>query len=57
MTSSPAYGPRRSRAQVPWTSPVIVKALTIWKEMFGDGIMENGALGVQQYPDANNEFL
>jgi raffinose/stachyose/melibiose transport system substrate-binding protein len=43
--------------QVPWTSPVIVKALTIWKEMFSDGIMEKGALGVQQYPDANNDFL
>lgn len=42
---------------VPWTSPVIVKALTTWKEMFSDGIMENGALGVQQYPDANNAFL
>jgi ABC-type glycerol-3-phosphate transport system substrate-binding protein len=43
--------------QVPWTSPVIVKALTIWKQLFGDGIMESGALGVQQYPDANNEFM
>ena len=43
--------------QVPWTSSVIVNALTIWKEMFGDGIMESGALGVQQYPDANNAFL
>ncbi|MBV9446394.1 MAG: extracellular solute-binding protein [Streptosporangiaceae bacterium] len=45
------------QGQVPWTSPVIVKALTIWKEMFSDGIMEKGALGVQQYPDANNDFM
>jgi raffinose/stachyose/melibiose transport system substrate-binding protein len=43
--------------QVPWTSPVIVKALTIWKQLFSDGIMEPGALGVQQYPDANNDFV
>jgi ABC-type glycerol-3-phosphate transport system substrate-binding protein len=43
--------------KVPWTSPVIVKALTIWKQFFGDGIMEAGALGVQQYPDANNDFM
>jgi raffinose/stachyose/melibiose transport system substrate-binding protein len=45
------------QGKVPWTSPVIVKALTIWKQMFSDGIMEKGALGVQQYPDANNDFL
>jgi raffinose/stachyose/melibiose transport system substrate-binding protein len=45
------------QGQVPWTSPVIVKALTIWKSMFSDGIMEKGALGVQQYPDANNDFM
>jgi ABC-type glycerol-3-phosphate transport system substrate-binding protein len=45
------------QGQVPWTSPVIVKALTIWKSLFSDGIMEKGALGVQQYPDANNDFM
>jgi ABC-type glycerol-3-phosphate transport system substrate-binding protein len=43
--------------QVPWTNPVIVKALTIWKSMFSDGVIESGALGVQQYPDANNDFM
>ena len=45
------------QGKVPWTSPVIVKALTIWKSLFSDGIMEKGALGVQQYPDANNDFM
>ena len=25
--------------------------------MFTDGIMEPGALGLQQYPDANNDFM
>jgi raffinose/stachyose/melibiose transport system substrate-binding protein len=45
------------QGKVPWTSPVIVKALTIWKSLFSDGIMEKGALGVQQYPDANNDFV
>jgi ABC-type glycerol-3-phosphate transport system substrate-binding protein len=43
--------------KVPWTSPVIVKALTIWKSLFSDGVMEKGALGVQQYPDASNDFV
>jgi raffinose/stachyose/melibiose transport system substrate-binding protein len=42
---------------VPWTHPTIVKALTIWKQMFDDGIVQEGALGMQQYPDANNAFM
>jgi raffinose/stachyose/melibiose transport system substrate-binding protein len=46
-----------SRGQTSWNSPTMVKALTIWKQMFTDGIMEPGALGLQQYPDANNDFL
>jgi raffinose/stachyose/melibiose transport system substrate-binding protein len=43
--------------QTSWTNPVIVRALTIWNQMFHDGIMEPGALGLQQYPDANNDFM
>ncbi|GAA4563925.1 ABC transporter substrate-binding protein [Planotetraspora kaengkrachanensis] len=43
--------------KVPWTDPTIVQALTIWKKLFDDGIMQEGALGVQQYPDANNDFM
>jgi raffinose/stachyose/melibiose transport system substrate-binding protein len=54
---APGVWAKAIKGQVPWTSPVIVKALTIWKQMFSDGIMESGALGVQQYPDANNDFL
>jgi len=46
-----------SKGDAKWSSPGIVKALSIWKELFSDGIMESGSLGVQQYPDANNEFL
>ena len=53
----PGVWAKAIQGQVPWTSPTIVKALTIWKEMFSDGIMEKGALGVQQYPDANNDFM
>jgi ABC-type glycerol-3-phosphate transport system substrate-binding protein len=46
-----------SKGKISWNNPTIVKALTIWKQMFGDGIMEPGALGLQQYPDANNDFM
>jgi raffinose/stachyose/melibiose transport system substrate-binding protein len=54
---APGAFTKMEKKQLPWTSPVFVKALTIWKELFTDGIMEPGALGLQQYPDANNDFL
>jgi len=53
----PGVWTKASRGQMSWDNPTIVKALTIWKQMFADGIMEPGALGVQQYPDANNDFI
>lgn len=40
-----------------WTNPDLVKAMTVFKSMFSDGIFQKGALGVQQYPDVNNDFL
>ncbi len=39
---------------VPWTDPDLVKAMELWGEMFSNGIMQNGALGISQYPDAND---
>jgi ABC-type glycerol-3-phosphate transport system substrate-binding protein len=53
----PGVWTKASKGQMSWDTPTIVKALTIWKQMFTDGIMEPGALGVQQYPDANNDFM
>jgi raffinose/stachyose/melibiose transport system substrate-binding protein len=53
----PGVWTQASKGQVSWDNPTIVQALSIWKEMFHDGIMEPGALGMQQYPDANNDFL
>ncbi len=46
-----------SKGQAKWSSPGIVKTLSIWKSLFTDGIMQSGALGYAQYPDANNAFL
>jgi len=46
-----------SKGEAKWTDPAIVEALQIWQKMFQTGIMEPGALGLQQYPDANNDFL
>ena len=35
----------------------MVKTLDIWQQLFTRGIMQEGAVGYQQYPDANNDFL
>ena len=35
----------------------MVKTLDIWQQLFKRGIMQEGAVGYQQYPDANNDFL
>ncbi len=40
-----------------WTDPTFVKALDLWKSLFDEGIMQDGALGIMQYPEANNLFM
>lgn len=54
---SPGVWTKATKGEAKWTDPAIVKALGIWKSMFDDGIFEEGALGVQQYPDASNDFM
>jgi ABC-type glycerol-3-phosphate transport system substrate-binding protein len=53
----PGFWTSASEGKTSWDSPTLVQTLTVWKQLFSDGIMEPGALGVQQYPDANNKFL
>lgn len=45
------------RGETKWTDPTFVTALELWKKLFDEGIMQDGALGVQQYPEANNLFM
>ncbi|GAA0439999.1 hypothetical protein Acor_13280 [Acrocarpospora corrugata] len=54
---APGVWEKALKGEVPWTDPAIVKALGLWKKLFDDGIMQEGALGMQQYPDANNGFM
>lgn len=54
---SPGTFTKATRGEVEWTDDSIVKALELWKGLFDDGIMQAGALGLQQYPDANNLFM
>jgi ABC-type glycerol-3-phosphate transport system substrate-binding protein len=46
-----------SRGTAKWSDPGIVQTLSIWKQLFTGKIMQSGAIGTQQYPDANNAFL
>ncbi|MCB1495845.1 MAG: carbohydrate ABC transporter substrate-binding protein [Bauldia sp.] len=38
--------------EVPWTDERFVEAMQIWKNMFDDGIFQDGALGLSHYPGA-----
>jgi raffinose/stachyose/melibiose transport system substrate-binding protein len=42
--------------KVSWTDPDLVKAMSNWKQLFDDGIMQKGALGVSEYPDSDDLF-
>jgi len=53
----PGLWTRASKGEAKWNDPGIVKTLDIWKQLFDRGIMQPGAVGYQQYPDANNDFL
>lgn len=53
----PGYWTKASKGEAKWDSPQIVQTLSIWKDLFTSGIMQQGALGAQQYPDINNAFL
>ncbi len=53
----PGLWTKMSTGAAKWTDPGMVKTLTIWKELFTDNIMQPGAIGYAQYPDANNDFL
>lgn len=43
--------------KIAWTDPDLVQAFEIWQSLFSNGLMQEGALGVSQYPDARNSFI
>src|SRR3954453_23473850 len=53
----PGLGTRASKGEAKWNDPGIVKTFDIWDQLFSRNIMQPGAVGYQQYPDANNDFL
>jgi raffinose/stachyose/melibiose transport system substrate-binding protein len=53
----PGFWTRASKGEAKWNEPAMVKTLDIWGQLFTRAIMQEGAVGYQQYPDANNDFL
>lgn len=54
---APGMFMKACRGEVEWTDPTFVTALELWKSLFDEGIMQDGALGLMQYPEANNLFM
>ncbi len=48
---------KASKGEMKYTDPAFTTGLEIWKKLFDEGIMQEGAIGLQQYPDANNAFM
>lgn len=42
---------------IPWTDQVFVDTMTAWKQMFDDKIFQDGAIGLQMYPDASIKYF
>ncbi|MGH7921096.1 MAG: ABC transporter substrate-binding protein [Candidatus Dormibacteraceae bacterium] len=53
----PGLWTKASKGTAKWNDRGMVQTLSIWRQLFTDGIMQPGAVGAQQYPDANNAFL
>jgi raffinose/stachyose/melibiose transport system substrate-binding protein len=53
----PGFYEKAVEGKAKWTDPAMVQTLTIWKNLTSEGILDPGALGIEQYPDANNAFL
>jgi raffinose/stachyose/melibiose transport system substrate-binding protein len=41
---------------LPWTDPALVRAMTFWKSLFDEGLIDAGALAMTQYPEAQDLF-
>jgi ABC-type glycerol-3-phosphate transport system substrate-binding protein len=54
---SPGAFDKALAKEVAWTDDVFLQAMNNWKALFDDGIMQEGAAGLMQYPEANNLFL
>lgn len=58
---SQQYGPGKiyeaEAGKIPWTDQVFVDTMTAWKQMFDDKVFQEGAIGLQMYPDASIKYF
>jgi len=54
---SPGAYVKASKGELEYSDPAFTQGMEIWKSLFDEGIMQDGAIGLQQYPDANNAFM
>ena len=58
---SQQFGPGKiyeaEAGKIPWTDPVFVDTMKAWKQMFDDKIFQDGAIGLQMYPDASINYF
>lgn len=40
-----------------WDDPAVIEALELLRTLQDEGILDEGSVGIQQYPDVNNAFL
>lgn len=40
-----------------WSDPTVAESLEILRSLSTKGILDEGSVGIQQYPDVNNDFL
>lgn len=45
------------KGERPWTDQCFVDTMTVWQNLFNEGIFEDGALGVSTYPDARDQYF
>ncbi len=53
---APGLFHKAQQGQAAWTSPGLVKAMTVWKRLFTTGVFQAGALGDQAYPTGAQLF-
>lgn len=53
---SPGTVYQAESGDIAWTDPDIVTAFEYWQKLFTDGIAQTGAIGLDAYPSAVNQF-
>jgi ABC-type glycerol-3-phosphate transport system substrate-binding protein len=53
----PGWFDKALAGEAKWTDQTWIDTMAAWKSLFDDGIMQPGAAGLMQYPEANNSFL